>query len=90
MSEGLQPMQREQPNYSADDLASIAVPVTVAQAEDDEFIKPEHAEYIAMTIPGARYVVLPGVTHFAPVQRPEVFNAAVLEFLSSNSRHGRA
>ena len=59
MFEGLQPMQREQPNYSAADLASITVPVTVAQAEHDEFIKPEHAEYIAPTIPGARYVVAP-------------------------------
>jgi pimeloyl-ACP methyl ester carboxylesterase len=26
-------------------------------------------------------VVLPEVTHFAPVQRPEVFNAAMLQFL---------
>jgi pimeloyl-ACP methyl ester carboxylesterase len=81
MFEGLQPMQREQPNYDAHDLASIAAPVTVAQAENDEFIKAEQAEYIARTIPNARYTVLPGVTHFAPVQRPALFNAAVLEFL---------
>ena len=44
-------MQRDQPNYSAADLASITVPVTVAQAENDEFIKPEHAEYIAADDP---------------------------------------
>lgn len=81
MAEALQPMQRDQPNYSADDLAGISVPVTVAQAENDEFIKPAHAEYIARTIPGAKLVMLPGVSHFAPVQRPEVFNTAVLEFL---------
>jgi pimeloyl-ACP methyl ester carboxylesterase len=83
MFEALQPMQRDQPNYSASDLASIAVPVTVAQAEHDEFIKPEHAAYIAGTIPGAKLVTLPRVSHFAPVQRPEVFNSAVLEFLES-------
>jgi pimeloyl-ACP methyl ester carboxylesterase len=81
MSQALQEMQGSQPDYSADDLRSIAVPVTVAQAEKDEFIRPEHARYIAETIPGARYVNLPGVTHFAPVQRPALFTGAVLEFL---------
>ena len=81
MADALQVMQREQPNYSAADLASVAVPVAVAQAERDEFIRPEHARYIAETIPGARYVELPGVSHFAPVQRPALFNAAILAFL---------
>ncbi len=80
-SQAVGAMQGSQPNYSAADLAAIAVPVTVAQAEGDEFIRPEHARYIAATIPGARLVPLMGVTHFAPVQRPEVFNAAVLAFL---------
>jgi pimeloyl-ACP methyl ester carboxylesterase len=56
--------------------------VTVAQAERDEFIRPEHARYIAASIPGARHVHLPGVSHFAPVQRPALFNAAVLDFLA--------
>ncbi len=86
MADALQVMQREQPNYSAADLAAIAVPVTVAQAERDEFIRPEHARYIADTIPGARYVDLPGVSHFAPVQRPALFNAAILEFLRNLPR----
>lgn len=81
MADALQVMQREQPDYSAADLAAVTVPVTVAQAERDEFIRPEHARYIAATIPGARYVELPGVSHFAPVQRPALFNAAILAFL---------
>lgn len=80
-SEAVGAMQHSQPNYSAADLAGIAVPVTVAQAAGDEFIRPEHARYIAATILGAQFVPLDGVTHFAPVQRPEVFNAAVLDFL---------
>ncbi|MBI4920499.1 MAG: alpha/beta hydrolase [Devosia nanyangense] len=74
-------MQRTQPDYSAADLAEIEVPVTIAQSEFDEFIKPEHAQYLARTIPGAELVMLPGVSHFAPVQRPEVFNGAMLRFL---------
>jgi tripartite-type tricarboxylate transporter receptor subunit TctC len=36
---------------------------------------------IADTVPGAQFVDLPGVSHFAPAQRPAVFNRAVLAFL---------
>jgi len=75
-------MQRIQPNYSAQDLAKISVPVVIAQSEQDEFIKREHAEYLARSIPGAEFVVLDGVSHFAPLQRPEQFNAAILAFLA--------
>lgn len=75
-------MQQTQPNYSTADLAEITVPVTVALGEGDEFIKPEHADYLAWSIARARRVTLPGVTHFAPVQRPAVFNEMVLEFLA--------
>ena len=75
-------MQRTQPNYSAQDLAQIRVPILVVQSERDEFIKPEHAAYLARAIPKAQLLVLKGVSHFAPLQRPEQFNAAVLAFLS--------
>lgn len=75
-------MQKTQPNYSAHDLAAISVPVVIVQAEHDEFIKPEHAEYLARSIPHATFVNLHGVSHFAPLQRPEQFNSAVLAFLS--------
>jgi len=74
-------MQRTQPDYSAADLAAIRVPVTVALGEHDEFIKRDHAEYLARTIPGAKFVLLPGVSHFAPLQRPDLFNEAILRFL---------
>lgn len=74
-------MMRTQPDYRAQDLAAIAVPVTIVLGEHDEFIRPEHAAYLASTIPGATLTTLPGVSHFAPLQRPERFNAAMLAFL---------
>src|SRR5262249_11319631 len=67
-------MQRTQPNYSARDLAEMRVPITIVQSEHDEFIKREHAEYLSQSIPNAELVVLSGVSHFAPLQRPEQFN----------------
>jgi pimeloyl-ACP methyl ester carboxylesterase len=74
-------MQKTQPNYSADDLAAIHVPVAIAQSEHDEFIKREHAEYLVRSIPGAEFIVLPAVSHFAPLQRPEQFNRVMRAFL---------
>jgi pimeloyl-ACP methyl ester carboxylesterase len=74
-------MQKTQPNYSARDMADIHVPVAIVQSEHDEFIKPEHAEYLARSIPGAELILLPGVSHFAPLQRPEQFNSVMRIFL---------
>jgi pimeloyl-ACP methyl ester carboxylesterase len=81
-SDAVSLMQKRQPNFSAHELAEISVPVAMVQSEHDEFIKREHAEYLAHSIPGAEFVLLPGVSHFAPLQRPEQFNAAMLAFLS--------
>ena len=80
-SEAVGLMQRTQPNYSAEDLAQIGVPVAIIHSEHDEFIKREHAEYLAGSIPGAEFIYLPGVSHFAPLQKPEQFNRAMLAFL---------
>jgi pimeloyl-ACP methyl ester carboxylesterase len=74
-------MMKTEPNFTAAELAGIEVPVTIALGEYDEFIKPDHADYLAATIPGARRLALPGVSHFAPLQRPALFNATILDFL---------
>jgi pimeloyl-ACP methyl ester carboxylesterase len=76
-------MQNTQPNYSAKDLSKISVPVAIVHSEHDEFIKREHAEYLVENIPNAEFVYLPGVSHFAPLQRPGQFNAAMLAFLGT-------
>ena len=74
-------MMKTEPNYFAHDLAGISVPVAIVQSEHEEFIKLEHAEYLARSIPGAELILLPGVSHFAPLQRPEEFNRVMRTFL---------
>ena len=81
-------MMRTQPNYTKEDLGAIEVPVIVALGEHDEFIKREHANYLADAIPGAALIILPGVSHFAPLQRPDEFNATVLAFIAKVSISG--
>jgi pimeloyl-ACP methyl ester carboxylesterase len=77
----IEQMWASEPNYTAHDLAAITTPVTIADGDHDEAIKREHTEYLARSIPGAKLVILPQASHFAMLQQPDEFNAAVLTFL---------
>jgi pimeloyl-ACP methyl ester carboxylesterase len=74
-------MMKAQPDYPARELAQITAPVAIVQSEHDEFIKAEHAEYLSRTIRGSELILLPGVSHFAPLQRPALFNGVLRAFL---------
>ena len=73
-------MQRTLPEYSAADLARIDVPVAVVLGAHDEFIKPAHMAYLADALPDATLTIIPDVSHFAPLQRPDEFNRVMLDF----------
>ncbi len=82
LERALSTMWRSEPNYTSAQLASIKLPVTVADGEYDEIIRPEHTRQIAASISGGRLVILPRVSHFAMLQDAATFNAALREFLS--------
>jgi pimeloyl-ACP methyl ester carboxylesterase len=73
-----------EPNYKAADLAQIHTPVAIVDGDHDEAIKREHTDYLARGIPYAKLIILPGASHFAMLQKPAVFNAAMLRFLHVN------
>ena len=85
-TEAVQEMMTTEPNYSADELRGITTRVFVLRSYDDEFIKPEYADYLARTIPDARLVELHGTSHFAPLQRPRQFNETLLACLAGLDR----
>ena len=74
-------MWEHEPNWTEAQLREIRTPVWVVDGEHDEGIKREHTEYMAATIPGARLLILPNVSHFAFLQDPSRFNSAILSFL---------
>ena len=76
-------MWATEPSFTAEQLRSIRVPTMLADGEHDEGIRPEHLRYLSETIPGARLIFLPDVSHFAMLQDPAAFDAAVLEFLNA-------
>jgi pimeloyl-ACP methyl ester carboxylesterase len=82
MADAVDRLTSTQPNFTAAQLAAIKGPaIAVVDGEHEEFIRPAHTRRIAALIPGARLIILPGVSHFAPIQDPAGFNAAMIAFL---------
>jgi pimeloyl-ACP methyl ester carboxylesterase len=81
-SEQLGKMWDSEPHFSDDQLRSIKVPTWIVDGDRDEVIKRENTDHMAALIPGAGELILPEVSHFAPLQDPGQFNDALLHFLS--------
>jgi pimeloyl-ACP methyl ester carboxylesterase len=79
-------MWSAEPNFTADDLGRIAVPTAIVAGEHDELVRRDNTEEMARLIPGGRLVILPEVSHFGLWQDAAGYNAALLEFLATDSR----
>ena len=73
------------PRMTPAELTALRVPTLVLAGEKD-VIKEAHTRLIASSIPGAQLLILPGLTHYAPQEKPEVFNQVVLDFLARQPR----
>jgi pimeloyl-ACP methyl ester carboxylesterase len=74
------------PTWNPADLAAIRAPVLVVAGEKD-IIKRSHTLLIAQHITGAQVQFLPGLTHYAPQENPQLFNEVVLHFLQQVPTH---
>jgi 3-oxoadipate enol-lactonase len=63
-------------------LGAIKIPVLCLAAAHDPLAPPAGIERMARKIPHARYVCLSGVGHFANLEAPAAFDAALFEFLA--------
>lgn len=77
----IQAMWAQQPNFTAAQLKQITVRTAIVDGAHDEAIRREHTEYLAGTIPGARLIILPDVSHFGMLQSPQELSDAVIGFL---------
>jgi pimeloyl-ACP methyl ester carboxylesterase len=64
------------------DLARIAAP-TLVMVGDDDIVRYEHTIELFETIPDAQLAVIPGASHLAPIEKPELVNQLVLDFLAA-------
>ena len=62
-------------------LKEIRVPTLVIIGEVDLSVPVSRARAMADLIPGAVLHVVAGAPHMAPLERPDLFNPPVLEFL---------
>jgi 3-oxoadipate enol-lactonase len=68
---------------SVDLLSSISVPTLVIAGEQDPIAPPDVMKKMADQITGASYHVIPAASHLTPMEKPEAFNALLIDFLKS-------
>ena len=68
---------------SGDRLGDVAAPTLVTVGDLDQPDMVAIAEKLAAGIPGAQHVVIPGVAHLPPMERPAEFASLVREFLEA-------
>ena len=64
-----------------DVVPSLRVPTLILHSVDDQVCHVENARFLARTIPGARYIELPGSDHL-PWFQPDAVIAEIREFLT--------
>jgi pimeloyl-ACP methyl ester carboxylesterase len=43
-----------------------------------------HTDSLAHAIPGAREIIVPGASHFGPLEKPDAYEDIAVRFLNSN------
>jgi pimeloyl-ACP methyl ester carboxylesterase len=64
-----------------DDLARLTMPTLCLGGADDVITPPDGMRRLAAAIPGAEMEVVAQAGHLAPLEQPEVVNAAILRLL---------
>ena len=65
-------------------LPSVKTPALVVCGSDDAGTPPAGNKRIAELIPGGRYEEIPATRHFPNVERPDVFNRIMLDWLAKH------
>jgi pimeloyl-ACP methyl ester carboxylesterase len=81
IAEKIRTMWLTEPDFTAQELASIQSPTLILDGAVEEVVRAGHAATIAEAIPNAELVLLPGVGHFAISEKPAEWNKVVLDFL---------
>src|SRR5262245_24796088 len=76
---------RTQPAFTPAELGSIRARVLICAGEHD-VVRAEHTAMIAASIPHAESWTVPGASHSAMIERPDLVNPRVLAFLARGPR----
>ncbi|MFI5695174.1 alpha/beta fold hydrolase [Kribbella sp. NPDC051586] len=76
-----QQMWETLPDVDLTTLQALPMPVLLMQGDDD-CVRIEHTAEVARAIPDAQVAVVPGSSHGLPLEKPEVVNRLLLDFLA--------
>jgi pimeloyl-ACP methyl ester carboxylesterase len=77
-------MWRTMPDLDLGELAErLTMPVLVMQGDDDG-VRIEHSLEIAKALPDAQLAVVPGTSHGLPLEKPELVNQLLIDFLADH------
>jgi pimeloyl-ACP methyl ester carboxylesterase len=66
-------------------LSSITTPVFILTAEDDKLTPPKYGQYLKEHIKDASIKDIKDAGHLSPLEQPEAFNRAVIDFLRNKN-----
>ena len=78
-----QKMVSTQPNITVEQLGAISAP-TLVLAGDDDMISLDHTSALFRAIPNSELAVVPGTSHSLPMEKPELVNRLILDFLEKD------
>lgn len=73
-------MVAREPHIPRSELGRISAPVLVLAADDD-LVSLEHTIELFRSIPAAELAIVPGTSHFLTMEKPELVNQLILDFL---------
>ncbi len=71
---------RTEPHLPLPDLAGVRAR-TLVMVGDDDLVTLEHTLEIYRAVPDAELAVVPGTSHLAPLEKPDLVNHVLLDFL---------
>jgi pimeloyl-ACP methyl ester carboxylesterase len=74
-------MWRNEPRFTTAELGSIRAKTMICAGEHD-VVRQDHTEALAHAIPNATLWIVPGASHSVMIEKPELVNARVLDFLA--------
>ncbi len=75
-------MGNTQPHYTLAELGRIRAKTLIVAGEHDLILRA-HTDAMTHAIRGAREVIVPGASHFGPLEAPDVYDALAVDFLNA-------
>jgi pimeloyl-ACP methyl ester carboxylesterase len=78
-------LTQKYPNFTKEQLKQIKIPALIVVGDHD-LIALDQTIAIFTSLPHSELFIVPGATHFAPIEQSKLINSEVIKFLNTNYR----